>query len=327
MTSSPPANVTTVSINKRTAALVDHLVENAEALRCTVSRGDAGERLIDLGAKAEGGFEAGRILSEICMGGLGQVALNSASGVENWPWAVSVTSSNPVIACLASQYGGWTMTDDATGFFALGSGPARALSRKEDLFAELGYVDGHFAGALVIEGDSAPPSNLAESVAEACKIKTENLTILFAPTGSLAGTVQIGARVLEVALHKAHELKFPLEHIVDGAGVAPLAPPHPDFITAMGRTNDGIIFAGRVQLFVRGTDDAAKALADKLPSSASDAYGRPFAEIFKAVDGDFYKIDPMLFSPAKVTVSNLDTGSSFHAGKIDPDLIDASFNS
>ena len=45
---------------------------------------------------------------------------------------------------------------------------------------------------------------------------------------------------------------FPLERIVDGMGAAPLAPPHPDFVTAMGRTNDAIIYGGQVHLFVTG---------------------------------------------------------------------------
>ncbi len=314
-----------VSVNKETSLLVEHLVEEAEALRCKVTRGDAGERLIDLGANVEGGYKAGIRLAEICMGGLGSVAIHGSSGLTSWPLAVTVTSSNPVIACLASQYGGWTMNDEATGFFALGSGPARALARKEDLFTELGYIDNHTSGALVIEGDKAPPTTLVKRIAEDCHIKPENLTILYAPTGSLAGTVQIAARVLEVALHKAHALGFPLENIVDGVGTAPLAPPNPDLITAMGRTNDAIIFAGHVQLFVHGTDASAEDLANKLPSSASEAYGKPFADIFSEVGGDFYKIDPMLFSPAKVIVSNLDTGQSFHAGHIASDLVDASF--
>ena len=93
---------------------------------------------------------------------------------------------------------------------------------------------------------------VARQVAEACGVAPSDLTILYAPTGSLAGTVQIAARVLEVALHKAHALHFPLEHIVDGYGVAPIAPPIPDFVKAMGRTNDAIIYGGRIQLFVRG---------------------------------------------------------------------------
>jgi len=314
-----------VSVSARAARLVEALASDATALRCRVTRGAAGERLIDLGASTIGGLEAGRRLGEICMGGLGTVAITSASGLERWPWGVSVTSANPVIACLASQYGGWTMTDEETGFFALGSGPARALSRKEVLFEEIGYSDSHETATLVIEGDTAPPPALAERVAADCGVKPANLTILFAPTGSLAGTVQIAARVLEVALHKAHALHFPLDKIVDGGGVAPLAPPIPDFVQAMGRTNDAVIYAGRVQLFVRGTDAEAQSLAEALPSRTSPAYGQPFAEIFSAVNGDFYKIDPMLFSPAVVTVSNLDTGRSFHAGAIAPEIVDASF--
>ena len=315
----------TPSINVRAGKIVDTIVANAGALRCEVSTGDAGERRIDMGANTPGGLEAGRLLGEVCMGGLGTVALTSSSGLERWPLGVIVHSSNPLVACLGSQYAGWTISDEASGFFALGSGPARALSRVEDVYKELGYADHHNAGALVIEGDKAPPSSVALSVAAACGIQAANLTILYAPTGSLAGTVQIASRVLEVSLHKAHALHFPLENIVDGYGVAPIAPPIPDFVKAMGRTNDAIIYGGRIQLFVRGSDADAKKLADALPSNTSDSYGKPFAEIFKEVNGDFYKIDAMLFSPAVVTVSNLDTGSSFMSGKLAPEIVEASF--
>jgi len=323
--STPASAAPAVSVSERASLLVDKLVADAAALRCVVSTGEAGERRVDCGAETAGGLEAGRRLGEICMGGLGTVSITSQSGLDKWPLGVVVHSTNPVIACLGSQYAGWTITDEATGFFALGSGPARALSRVEKLYEELGYADSNARTALVIEGDKAPPSTVASNVATACGIAASNLTILYAPTGSLAGGVQIAARVLEVALHKAHELHFPLTDIVDGYGVAPIAPPVPDFIQAMGRTNDAIIYGGRIQLFVRGSDDAASALAEKLPSRTSSAYGRPFAEIFAAVNGDFYRIDPSLFSPALVTVSNLDTGRSFHAGALAPEIVDASF--
>lgn len=323
----PAQHTPPVSVSESASLLVDRVVAYAAALRCVVSTGEAGERRIDCGSATPGGLEAGRRLGEICMGGLGTVSFTSHSGIDKWPLGVIVHSSNPVVACLASQYAGWTISDEATGFFALGSGPARALSRVEKLYAELDYVDANSRTALVIEGDKAPPSPVAANVASACAIDAKDLTILYAPTGSLAGTVQIAARVLEVSLHKAHELHFPLSDIVDGYGVAPVAPPIPDFIKAMGRTNDAIIYGGRIQLFVKGSDDAASALAEKLPSRTSSAYGRPFADIFAAVNGDFYKIDPSLFSPALVTVSNLDTGRSFHAGALAPEIVDASFRS
>ena len=315
----------TPSVSKLAARIVDQIAADAVALRVGVSTGAAGERLIDLGAASLGCLEAGRRLGEVCMGGLGTVALTQSSPLARWPLGVFVHSTNPVISCLGSQYAGWTITDDASGFFALGSGPARALSRVEDLYKELNYTDHAGMAALVIEGDKAPPAAVAMKVSEACGIAPANLTILYAPTWSLAGTVQIAARVLEVAIHKAHALHFALENILDGTGSCPIAPPVPDFVKAMGRTNDGIIYGGRIHLFVKGTDAEAERLAIGLPSSSSTAYGKPFAEIFGEVNGDFYKIDPMLFSPAQVTVSNVETGASFHAGKLAPEIVDASF--
>lgn len=313
------------SVSARAAKLVDDIVANADALRISVSTGSHGERLIDMGANVVGGLEAGRLLGEVCMGGLGKVAFTQASGVANWPLGVVVSSNNPVIACLASQYAGWSIADEASGFFALGSGPARALSRVEDLFKELGYVDSYPLSTLVIEGDKAPPPAAIAKISENCGITPTGLTIIYATTWSLAGTVQIAARVLEVAIHKAHALHFPLENIIDGTGTTPIAPPIPDFVKAMGRTNDAIIYGGRIHLFVKGPDSDAKRLAENLPASSSSAYGKPFAEIFGDVKGDFYKIDPMLFSPAQVIVSNVETGSSFRAGELAPGVLDASF--
>jgi methenyltetrahydromethanopterin cyclohydrolase len=313
------------SVSARAAKLVDTIVADADALRISVSKGEHGERLIDMGGKSIGGLEAGRRLGEVCMGGLGTVAFTQSSGLPNWPLGVVVSSTDPVVSCLGSQYAGWTIQDEASGFFALGSGPARALSRVEELYKELGYVD-HFPHAsLVIEGDKAPPPAVLTKVAEACGVNPAGLSVLFATTWSLAGTVQIASRVLEVSIHKAHALHFTLENILDGTGTCPIAPPFPEFIKAMGRTNDAIIYGGRIHLFVKGSDEEAKRLADGLPSSSSTAYGKPFAEIFAAVNGDFYKIDPMLFSPAQVIVSNVETGNSFRAGELAPEIVDASF--
>src|SRR5262249_42190246 len=175
------------------------------------------------------------------------------------------------------------------------------------------------------ESPRPPPSPVVERVARECNVATERLTIIYAPTQSLAGTTQIVARTLEVALHKAFELEFPLDRIVDGMGAAPLPPPHPDFVTAMGRTNDAIIYAGQVQLFVTGPADEARALAHRLPSQGSRDYGRPFADIFNIGKGDLYAIDPMLFTPAKFIVTAIDSGESFQRGEVNADMLDASF--
>ena len=62
-----------------------------------------------------------------------------------------------------------------------------------------------------------------------------------------------------------------------------------------------------------------------LPSGRSRDHGRPFADVFKAAKGDFYAIDPMLFSPARVIVTSLESGRSFHEGAFDESLLNASF--
>ena len=319
---------TNLSLNKLTAPLVENLIVNAESLRLDVSNLNDGTRIIDAGINAKGGIEAGRLIAEICMGGLGVVKLRASTNFHHWSWHVDVHSSNPVMACLASQYAGWSLShgEGKDAFHALGSGPARTSGSNEPLFDELKYHDSTSKTCIVIEVDRIPPVELTSKIAKMCNVQNNELTVILTPTSSLAGTVQIISRVLETSLHKAHELHFPLENIIDGAGSAPLCPPSNDFLTAMSRTNDSILFAGQIQLFVEATDEDAEELANALPSSTSKDYGKPFGEIFKNVNYDFYKIDPMLFSPAKVSVSSLTTGHTFHAGKIDLDLLDKSYS-
>ena len=311
------------SVNRLTNPLVQYLVDNAEVLRLGVDKLDNGCTIIDAGIRHDGGLEAGRLIAEICMGGLGHVSLQTSQTFPHWPWMLSIHSSNPVLSCLGSQYAGWSLAHEK--FFSLGSGPGRALAGREELYKELGYQDKADKACLVLESDKVPPAEVIEKVSRDTGVKPENLTFILTPTRSLAGTVQIVARVLEVAMHKIHTLHFPLHHVVDGMASAPVPPPAPDFLIGMGRTNDAILFGGHAHIFVKGSDEAAAKLAQELPSSASRDYGRPFAEVFKAVNMDFYKIDPMLFSPAAVTVTALESGKSFTGGKLDAALLDQSF--
>lgn len=309
-----------ISVNALSQPLVAALRRDHEALRLKIETDATGVTLVDAGIDSPGSLEAGLRIAAICMGGLGQVAWRAAPG-ELWPSWVEVRSSQPVLACLASQYAGWSLaaSEEETGarkFFALGSGPARALAGKEDLFAELGYRDpGSEATCLVLEVDHRPPPVVIHRVLQACGLQPGQLTVILTPTTSLAGTTQVVARVLEVALHKAHELKFPLARFVEGSATAPLPVPHRDGLEAMGRTNDAILYAGRVHLCVNADDEAARDLALRLPSANSPEYGQPFSDIFKAADYDFYRIDPALFAPAEVWVSSLLSGNTWQGGR------------
>jgi len=324
----PPLADCRLSVNERAAPLVELLVDDARAYGVQVRTDDTGVRIVDAGIDVAGSVQAGLLVAEICMGGFG-TAQARTDGRDGWPTWLDGESAQPVLACLGSQYAGWSLsaTKEETGgkkFFSLGSGPARALSRKEALYAELGYVDESDAGVLVMEVDRVPPPVVIEKVLRDCKLKPEGLTIVLTPTSSPAGTTQVVGRVLEVALHQAHERKFDLSCIVSGQASAPLPSPSPDGVEAMGRTNDAILYGGRVHLTVRGSDDEARRLARALPSRNSRDYGRCFADIFKAVEYDFYKIDPALFAPAEVWVSNIDSGNTWHGGALDmPVLLSA----
>lgn len=319
MTALAPA----LNLNARAFKLVETLGARADERRVALHDVEGGGRVVDCGIEARGGLLVGLDLARICLAGLAEVTIVPGEvGGRPCP-VVEVVTDHPVAACLASQYAGWHVSEGK--YFAMGSGPMRAAYGHEAIFQKVGHREDAPAVVGVLEGRKPPPPGVVAKVAEACRVAPDAVTLLIAPTASLAGGVQVVARVLEVALHKLHELGFPLARVVDGMGTAPLPPPHPDFVTAMGRTNDAIIFGGRVHLYVTGPAAEARSLAEALPASRSRDYGRPFAETFRAAGGDFYAIDKMLFSPAEVIVTALESGASFHAGGLDLAQLDASF--
>ncbi|CAM2170574.1 Methenyltetrahydromethanopterin cyclohydrolase [Paraburkholderia sacchari] len=322
-------NAASLSVNALAQPLLAALLEQQAELGIAARRDPRGVLIVDAGIEAPGSVAAGAAIAAICLGGLGTVRVRANGGAgarEEWPTVVEIASAQPVLACLASQYAGWSLSasKEETGgkkFFALGSGPARSLACKEPLYEELGYRDVSKRGCLVLEVDRAPPEVVIDKILRDCALEAHELTLILTPTASRAGTTQVVARALEVALHKAHVLGFALGDIVEGSASAPLPPPAREAIEAMGRTNDAILYGGRVHLTVDGNDDDARDLAQRLPSSASRDFGRSFAEIFTEYDYDFYKIDPALFAPAEVWVSSLATGRTWHAGATRFDLL------
>jgi methenyltetrahydromethanopterin cyclohydrolase len=292
----------------------------------TTSLGKDNTTVIDFGIDEPGGVEAGLLLARVCLGDLAKVHLRS-SGNSPWPM-IEVHTDHPILACLASQYAGWEIKGD--GYFAMGSGPMRAAAAREPLFDEIVYREKIVAGLNedcfgVLESNKLPPEAVFLDIASKCGVEANHLVLLIAPTRSIAGTVQIVARSVETAMHKLHELKFDLTRIVSGFGSAPLPPPAPSDLAAIGRTNDAILYGGRVVLYVRGDDESLMDIGARTPSSASPDYGRPFAEVLKSYNHDFYKVDPLLFSPAEVTFANLETGNSFRFGRVNPELLKRSF--
>jgi methenyltetrahydromethanopterin cyclohydrolase len=224
---------------------------------------------------------------------------------------------------MASQYAGWAINPE--GFFAMGSGPLRARARVErELFAKLAYEEQASRGVLVLESRALPNVDVAAWVARKAVLDPGALTFAVAPTASIAGGVQIVARIVETGLHKMDALGFDIRRVTCAMGTAPLAPTARNDLRAIGRTNDSVLYGGQARYTVNAGDDELAQLAERLPAMASKDYGTPFYEIFKRYDNDFYKIDPMLFSPAEVWLTSTSTGRTFHAGRLNPDVLRAS---
>jgi methenyltetrahydromethanopterin cyclohydrolase len=313
----------TLSLNQRAHELADRLVAEGDALRIAVRTLPGGTRAVDCGSAVPGGLEAGRRFAEITMGGLASVAFAPLVLAGRWLPGLTVVTDHPALACLGSQYAGWKI--DRNGYFAMASGPGRALIRAEDLFDDLDVDERASSAVLCLEARGQPPDELGAWVAERAGVAPSELTLLFAPTASLAGGVQVAARVVETALHKLHEIDFDVRRVVSGFGTCPLPPVARNDAEAIGRTNDAVLYGGQVELTVDAPDDELEAVVRRVPSSASDDHGEPFGSVLEKADWDFYKIDPLLFSPAEVRLVSVRSGRSFQAGGVEPDVLERSF--
>ena len=313
----------TLTLNERAQRLADHMASTAAALRIDVKQTSAGTRILDCGIGVPGGLQAGLSLARVCLAGLADVTLcpGDVSGFA-CP-VVQVASDAPVLACMASQYAGWQIA--VSKFFGMGSGPMRAHYGKEELYNHIPGKEQAPVAVGVIETRKLPDDAVGQFLCEAMNLPANKITLLAAPAASLAGNLQVVARSLETALHKLHELNFDLGQVLSGFGWAPLPPVAKDELGAIGRTNDAILYGGRVVLWVNAEDDQLADIGPKVPSEASPDHGAPFAAIFERYGHDFYKIDPMLFSPAEIVLCNLKSGKSHAFGKIKPEVLVRSF--
>ena len=329
-----------ISVNKRAVGIVQRMIADAEPLGLAVTRLSNGTTVVDSGVEVPGSLEAGRLFAEVCLGGLGEVRfceltfpetrflgknLVSSDSITGNMWlpGVTVSVSHPPVACMAAQYAGWALkVKSAQGkFFAMGSGPARALYAGEPLFERLEYRDQADVAVLALEGRRLPPEEAAEKIAKKCNVSPDCLYLLIAPTASLVGSVQVAARVVETGLHKMLEVGFDIGTVLSGLGTCPLAPIAEDDLHAIGRTNDAVLYGSRAWYTVQADDAQIKAVIEQLPSSASRDYGTPFYDLLQRYGGDFYEIDPLLFSPTEVSINNLTSGRTFRAGRVNGEMI------
>ncbi len=305
----------TLSLNQRAHELADRLAADADALRVAVRTLPGGTRVIDCGSAVPGGLEAGRRFAEICMGGLGSVSFAPLVLEGRWLPGLTVVTDHPALACLGSQYAGWKI--DRDGYFAMASGPGRALIRAEELYDDLDVDERASTAVLCLETRDAPPDALAAYVAERAGVAPGDLTLLFAPTASLAGGVQIAARVVETALHKLHELDFDVRRVVSGFGSCPLPPvartdPRGD---RAHERRDALRRPGRADRRWLPTTSSRRS-SSRLPSSASEDHGEPFGEVLEARGLGLLRDRPAAFQPRRGPPrQRRERARSFHAGE------------
>jgi methenyltetrahydromethanopterin cyclohydrolase len=309
-------------VNELALEIFENLAEYAEEFNAAYHELDNGARIVDCGVSVRGGYAAGRAFTEICMGGLGEVNFRTGQ-IKEFPIPfIDVFTDFPSVSCLGAQKAGWTIKHN--NYFAMGSGPARALSLKpKHTYEVIEYEDDFDSAIIALESDHLPNGGVMEKIAEDCQVDVANMCAVVAPTASLVGSIQVAGRCVETAVYKLNELGFDTKKIISGFGTAPVPPVKKDATRAMGTTNDATIYHGRIILTIKAPE--IKEYLERIPSSKSKGYGKPFFDIFKEAGFDFYKIDTSLFSPAEVVINELSEGAVYHVGSVNPDVALKSF--
>jgi len=322
-----------ISLNLHALDLFKKLCSETDKYNVTVEETATGATLVDAGIEADGGYLAGEVITEICLGGYGMAKVSPIQYGDLVLPSVFVLTDHPAISTLASQFAGWQIKGD--GFSAIASGPARALALKpKHLYEKLNYREESEVAVLVLETEKRPPEDVIVQIAEKCRVTPKKLFLIMFSTTSLAGATQVSGRIVETGLHKLERLGIDPLIVKHAWGYAPIVPLHPNAGESMGRTNDAILYAGVTNYIVDFEDEQKlESIVNQAPSSASQmlqearrlAQKNPrFLDIFKEAGFDFYKIDPNIFAPAIVAINNLRTGRTFRAGALDVEVMKAS---
>lgn len=307
------------SIARRCNGLVSTLIERAWEYGLAIQTLPCGATLIDAGVDVLGSFEAGRILIEICHGGLANASLGLTDIGGFLLPQVTVESFHPTISTYGLQASYPLSADEPEVRL---SGPIRL------------YLDGEVAmenpaAIAVIESDRLLDDEFALALAERSNLPPRSLTLIVIPGWSVVGAVQIAGRVNESVIFTLEEsLKIDSRKIVQMIGQAPVCPvsridsseekrPYPD---------DFIHYAGEVVLtLLASPEDDLERLAHLLSFASTSIYGSLFHDILAAADGIFEAIPDLIHinKPAQVTIADLSTGRTAHTGVKDVALLTA----
>ena len=310
-----------LSMNRLAVDIVKDLMDHEREYNVSTLKIN-GATIVDTGLKVPGGINAGLAVSRITMGGLASVSLVAYDVDGVTVPAVSVFTDHPVEACILSQLAGWRV--QVKDFLANGSGPARVLARKpKKMYETYGYSETSDETVLVLETDKYPTDEVIDYVAKETGVKKDSIYLVLVSPASMAGSVQVSARIVETGLYKLDTLKFDLRSVISGYGLSPVAPLHADPLIMAGRTNDMLLYGGITYFAVNvDNDDVIRDVISKAPSSSSKDYGKSFTDLVMQYGWDFlYKVDPSIFAPAVITINNVKSGRSYTAGRINKEIL------
>jgi methenyltetrahydromethanopterin cyclohydrolase len=306
--------------------IVRRILEAEDALGVASTTLGDGSTVIDMGLNAPGGWVAAKLYTRVSLGGLANVSYEPFVLDSRSLSAVRVMIDHPQEACVASQIAGWRIDEPGTEFAAIIAGPGRALNREPDLyFGYIDYRDQHHEVVVTIQTSRPVTEAVTGAIAEGCGVDPADVYVLLAPNRSLVCAVQVAGRIVEQSLHRLGEEGFELRSVRSAHGYGVIPPLVDDDMVAMGRINDSLLYGGAATILVESTDELCRNVVERVVSLASDAYGRPFVEIYEDADRDFYEIPTDLHSPAVLHLNNLTTGNTFSAGEINEDVLRRSF--
>lgn len=316
-----------ISINAEAMKTVKVILDDANALGVEVERLTNGATVIDMGLNAKAGWRAASLYTLVTLGGLGEVTYEPFFVAGKALTAVRVMIDHPIEACVASQIAGWRLEQAGKEHAAILAGPGRALNKAslDHYFEWTDYRDDHHEAVVAIQISEPISIEMADVIASSCEVKTEDLYILIAPNRSLVCAVQVAARIVEQTLHRLAEEGMDLRCLRYAYGFGVIPPLVDDDLISMGRINDSLLYGGIANIAVHADDEICAHVAQRSVAEASEAYGRPFIEIYEDAGRDFYEIPNDLHSPAELHINNLATGNTFSAGHINYDVLDASF--
>jgi methenyltetrahydromethanopterin cyclohydrolase len=317
----------TISINREAMRTVRIILDEADALGVTVETLPNGATVIDMGLEAKGGWRAARLYTLVTIGGLGEVSYEPFEVGGRMLSAVRVMIDHPIEACVASQIAGWRLESPGKEHAAILAGPGRALNTTslDHYFDWTDYRDDHHESVVAIQASEPITPEMCDLIASSCNVEADDLYVLIAPNRSLVCAVQVAARIVEQTLHRLAEEGMDLRGLRHAYGFGVIPPLVDDDMISMGRINDSLLYGGIANIGVESTDEQCRELATKVISSACDAYGRPFIDIYEDAGRDFYEIPIELHSPAEVHLNNLTTGNTFSAGSINHAVLEQSF--